>query len=340
MAELQDLKRDFDISVQKIVTRSDANISEHIKNIENDILQTISVIEKEIGDDFEERTVSEMEKIFERNKNSREDDAVRLLETMASSLAGFDSEEAWELRNKLFETMGNKASFVSSLRGLDSERAWEMRKRLKGYGVSLKDMCNSLAGVDSDKAWEIREKLAKGHFGVKHDHEVALSLTGCNSDRAWKMRKRLTDSNINTAFTCYSINGLDSPQAWKIREDILRNNPESTSVILSLIGIDSQKAWAIREKFLGGIESGHHLVMLSLGGCDSERAWSLRDEAIKNDLIKHGEEIPMSLAGLDSERAWNMRKELSLLSIGDINMVSSMNLGFSLPPRLLTKNNK
>lgn len=195
--------------------------------------------------------------------------------TIASCLAGYDSREAWELRNSILaeaESMTQqnsqilKSDLAVSLAGIDSERAWEWRFRLETEDVDLNALVRSVIGLDTEAAWEIRDK-AQRSLGGKDE------------------RYRNSPTLVRSIFI--SLIGVDSPRAWERREELWRNGAPAADYVLSLTGLNSERAENDREKFLtkSYFVSGQNLfgsVIKSTVGLEGERVDNLRLNFINN----------------------------------------------------------
>ena len=220
---------------------------------------------------------------------------------IVESLAGLDSEKAWEMRERISQ-VGYRDGIVSSLTGLDSERAWEMRERFskEGYGRLV---VQSLAGLDSEKAWEMRERFMQNGYTT----DVVQSLAGLDSERAWEMRERISQVGY-TGDAVQSLTGLDSYQAWEMRDKFFSQSGGRATIAQSLIGLDSERAWEMRERILQEGCTGD--VAQSLAGLNSERAWKMRERLLVDGSDVHL--MPSSIFG--NHHTIVMIKKLGLLN--------------------------
>lgn len=233
--------------------------------------------------------------------------------SVAKSLAGLDSDRAWEMRESLAKDKAALEGLPLSLGGLDSPRAWELRKKWlkenKGNDMMVFNVAMSLTGLDSEEAWKMREAL----FGSNETEEIiAQSLAGLDSDRAWEMRERLSTKPVLWSDLAIGLAGLDSERAWDMRERLFA--AAKPQVAQSLAGVDSERAWEMREEiFRGGRRGFKPGLAESLLGLDSDRAWEMREWLINEDAQKYAGEVLASVAGLDSDRAWEIRRRFSSL---------------------------
>ena len=218
-------------------------------------------------------------------------------ESIAESLVGFDSPDAWEFRRKLEKKGAPRDALMRGLAGTDSPESWDWRNRLLGQGAG--HAAESMIGLDTPQAWASREKLLSSPSAEKN---AAHCLIGLDSPKAWEMRERLMTSYPHDM--AESLAGLDSPKAWEMRERLMKIGADMGYVVGGLAGIDSHKAWEIREDQL---EAGHVSdVLKSLVGIDSDRAWEIREHLADNNSTF----VALSLAGLDSPKARTMRERL------------------------------
>lgn len=231
---------------------------------------------------------------------------------LIKALTGSDSEKAWKIREKLFNT---KTSW----------RFDEYAKRAAEETTTL-----TLIGLDSDRAWKIREKMLKdkdiSNFGggkistrSKSSEAVAGSIAGLDSDRAQEMRETLFNEMLNDIaqhpkyYLSVLLRGLESDRAYEMREKLLEKKDYSgyerkEDISRSLSGLDSDRAWDMREKML---EKGLD-VSPSLIGLDSDRAWNMRERLYE----KFPTTVAKSLSGLDSDQAWDMREKIYKILLG------------------------
>ncbi len=277
---------------------------------------------------FEEKSLKYMEKLLEQgaDKNNAaaslagldSDKAWQMREKLleqgankgaiAQGLAGLDSDRAWQMREKLLEQGADKGAIAQGLTGLDSDRAWQMREKLLEQGADKNFVAGSLTGLDSDKAWQMREKLLEQ--GADKG-AIAQGLAGLDSDKAWQMREKLIKQGVNNYHIAESLAGLDSDRAWQMREELIKQKVYDFFIAESLTGLDSDRAWQMREELIKQGVNNYHIAE-SLAGLDSDRAWAMRDKFLRQGAKQHlGEcSVPISLAGLDSDKAWQMREKL------------------------------
>lgn len=212
----------------------------------------------------------------------------------AANIAGFDDEEAWKIRDELFEQ--NPDGVVQGLAGITSERAWGTRESL--VEVCPHSVARSLVGLNDERSWQMRERISKLSTKEGSKNGLAESVAFVDDERAWKLRYDLETTCIVNVLE--SLNGLDSEKAWALREKYKDINPRE--VVASLIGLDNDKSNEWRKEFL---QAGHtDGVILSYMGSNSYEAWELRDQYLEQFTFA----VATSLAGLESERSWKMRE--------------------------------
>ena len=330
LEKLRALKTDFDEVAAKLFVSPDPVVSQNAIEVEQVILAVISDIEKIIGDEFEQKAIRAMEDELEGDKS--------LADTVIKGLVGFDSKEAWELRQKLVADYNVENYLVLlSIAGCESDRAWKLRNDILDHGLRTDeiDVLGSLAGLDSDRAWEMRESLAKKATGAS---PICVSIIGIDSDRAWKIRDDLLVRKILQNEMLGYLSGLDSERAWKMREEEMNDRaPDYLNITESLVGLDSERAWKMREVLIRKLVDNGAIIR-SLAGCESDRAWQYRDDSIGLPLANAN--IAKSLAGLDSERAWKMRSDLQKLGIHNMDLLFGINGDRYTSPRIICKNKK
>jgi len=211
----------------------------------------------------------------------------------AYHLRSLDSEEAWELRERLVEP--EPAAVASGVGPLSSDRAIELRWRLADRAP--REVARSLGDLWADEhpeAWRLRFKLAESN-----PNDVAVTLGTLDTPQAWEMRERLIEQA--TPEVLRTLKTLDSERAWKMRKKYGDKKYE-WGLLEGLIGLDNERAWKRRHK---GVKRSLPWVILSLAGCESEEAWAIRrqyfDPAPKL-VIK-------SLRFSEAKEAWTMRSE-------------------------------
>lgn len=135
---------------------------------------------------------------------------------IVASLAGIDSERAWDWRERLIAALppvepdlSQIVDLMSSLAGMASERAWELRQRY--LEIAPIPTLGSLSGVADERAWTLREQYVE-----RASKTVLRTFDGSSDPRAHELRRRHAPM-VKEALD--SMSGLDDPEAWKIRED-------------------------------------------------------------------------------------------------------------------------
>ena len=159
---------------------------------------------------------------------------------IVATVASLDTEEAWELREKLAKDKDGQAAALASLKRLDTPRAWEMRDKL---GKSRNDwgLLEGLIGLDGERAWELRRKHKR-----KALPWVLVSVTGMISEEAWALRDGLF--KIAPKLVLQTMPGLDHERAWAMRRDAGFNCKEA---LTSIKGLGCEEAWRLRESLAG-----------------------------------------------------------------------------------------
>ncbi len=215
-----------------------------------------------------------------------------------NSLDTADTDEAWELRERLSADHGDVV--VASVSTIPSARAWQMRETwLAGLGPRIAEylnarvLCKSIAMLDDDRAWELR-KVAREYAPVS----VIASLVGMTSDRSWKWRERYLERAPKAVFE--TITESDDARAWQMREKMVEICKE---VVNSIIGLDGSRAWRLREQYADLWPS---TVVKSLGPlAASERGRKLVERQLRRypeniSVLKHASAIALG-ANLNPE---------------------------------------
>ncbi len=193
--------------------------------------------------------------------------------TIGQMIAGDASEQAWTIREELF----NQKRFVElgeSLVGLDDSRTHQLRtaiieessRFLDAYRAdrSNSDLYSraarltdaamiSLAGIDSPGAWDIRND---SHLAVYSGPDAKLlSIMGLDSPEAWDFRSR-HQAKSSPYIEAVTLAGLGSDDAWSARYSILaRTDLDLTSraafTALSLAYLDAPQAHELRNVLMG-----------------------------------------------------------------------------------------
>lgn len=236
----------------------------------------------------------------------------------AYHLRSMDSEDAWQLREKLIEHVPAVTAY--GLGPLLSQRAFEMRQRLidivpgrVARSLSTEwaeaddavldmrrklaktvpvDVALSLGSYDTDSAWELREMLVEDAPMV-----VLASLKGIDSDRAWQLRDKWKKKK-NIPGLLKGVARLDNERAWKIRDKYKKT--ALPWFILSLQEVETDKAWNIRDAYL---ENATKLVVRSMAGSTAPQAWKMRHKA-----APWAKEALTTIKGIDSDEAWTLRR--------------------------------
>ena len=154
-------------------------------------------------------------------------------------------------RKVLDDTGGYGYEIIDSLAGLDSDRAWDMREEvLKHFNVDDYEIIDSLAGLDSDRAWTMREECFKdAAAGDYVAGFIAKGLAGLDSDRAWKMRdEAIRYAGANKSSIAQGLAGLDSARAWKMRDELIQSGVDKDYIALGLAGNYITFVWQLRKK--------------------------------------------------------------------------------------------
>lgn len=220
------------------------------------------------------------------------------------SLAGNDSEEAWQYRDSLIEVIDTEIR-NNSIPG-DHEHLAEFDSTLDRHIYSL---YSSLAGLESNRSWKIRDR----YIGLPiADPGIAASLVGLDSEAAWDTRTLITDDGHR----CFSLAGLDNRRAWDIRNKVAKGYRERQEelpwdIAIGLAGCDSEEAWKMREEFMAAEQTtvvSYGYILQSVAGLNSERSWEFRNKYLDDWYVTEG--FNQSLAGLDTPKAWEMRERI------------------------------
>ena len=158
---------------------------------------------------------------------------------VAQTLNRLDTDEAWQLRERLWDDKDNRGAVLSSLRYIDTERAWELRRKAKKGRLSW-GLLQGLAGIDTDEAWALRERWRRDYLPW-----VILSLQGIDTERAWAIRR--DNETRATKLVSKSTMGLESDEAWDMRDRQALWDKEAVS---SIKGSDHPRAWQLRERLI------------------------------------------------------------------------------------------
>ena len=239
----------------------------------------------------------------------------------AACIAGFDDEEAWQIRDELIEE--NPDGVVQGLAGITTEKTWDMRESL--IEACPHSVARSLVGLDDKRAWEIREKLSKFIDNEGVANGLAESVAFLDSDKAWELRYKLENVCLHNVLE--GLVGVDSDKAWDFREKHKQTDPNL--VAFSLFGIKSERSNEWRNEF---VEKGYTKgVIGSYTNDDSPEAWELRDKFLE----KYPFAVATSLAGIDNERAWNMRNKVEEMAMKTNDEHIYKGLAQSLSPYML-----
>lgn len=242
-------------------------------------------------------------------------------------LAGFDSNDAWMLRNDIINICAKsdvsvRECLARSIAGVYSEGSEKFRERLVEES-DLDLLADSLIGIDTPRAWEMRKIIKDKTATSSWERYYATSLIGLDTQNAWNCRKDILDPYD----LLWSITGLNSKEAWEVRERIRKDNRDSVSwlrsIVSSLLGIDSERANELRSLLVSvntpqsaDWDDNLQALSMSFTGVDSEAAWKWRKETLALDGTIY---VGDSLAGLSSLQAESMREEL--LRANDISPV-------------------
>jgi hypothetical protein len=270
--------------------------------------------------------------------------------TIASCLSFCDGPESWELRQEidaLAEREGRekrlaiKNDLVSGLAGLDSSQAWQWRDKAEQEEVDLNALLLSLRGLDSADAWDLRARI-KAELSGKNDKyrnsptlvkNLFLSLIGLDSEEAWRWREDLLGSGGSFQDYVLSLSGVESVQAQNKKEKILNELPLYSgrnlfnSLALSSIGQNNFVSERIRREFIKG-HGDRNVLLDSLALDDSDSANKIRQKqqegfnsslmaAENKELALH---LGLSIAGLETPQAQKIRRDL--LNRGHLDAVA------------------
>ncbi len=283
---------------------------------------------------FEDKSLDYLEKILSRHGNNGSDDYF-----VASNLAVFDSKRAHELRADLLRQKGPfMDSVLAGLAGIDSEEAWRMRDEVFNNWDHESGLVISLSGLDSDRAWQMRAQLLERMENDDYQHKefrihilknrLVKGLAGLNSERAWKMRDDFFAGKYKVEYESQfvSLRGLDNERAWEMRDKLEGNvDIDKGKIFESLAGLDSIMAWRLRDGYMtshsfiddmGFVKMDEvDVIVESLAGLDNNRAWQMRDEIVrKTQKLDRSNQVKRRIleycTGLNSARAWELRDEI------------------------------
>jgi len=172
-------------------------------------------------------------------------------ESAARSLAGDDSETAWELREEIKKHLGEPGvanGLAESLACMDTPRSWELRKELLQDEKVVSSILEGLAGVDSEEAWKLREQYVD-----EYPVFVAESLCTLYSERAMTMRNTIV--NIDEPAVLGSYVGSNEEIAWDLRKRNFKINPFLVGT--SLAGLVNDHADMMRRALLLKLEGDY-----------------------------------------------------------------------------------
>ena len=212
----------------------------------------------------------------------------------AYHLRSLNSEEAWDLRAQLVDTVPD--AIVYGLLPLSCERALEMRRRLidKVPGRVARSL-GAVWGDADEEAWEMRRSLAR-----KVPIDVACSFGSLDTEPAWELREMLvSEAGILVLST---LKGMDFERAWAFREKWgkKKNIP---GLLKGLARLDTERAWALRNKHK---KNALPWFILSLSGLETDESWKLRSTYLENATKLVIRSIP-SFSDLDT--AWDLRRK-------------------------------
>jgi hypothetical protein len=283
---------------------------EQLKEYDADSLQCIRTLFKEgmsirqaarglVGNDspeahdFRREIMEKAEQLIRMGDSGvHNEDGNELMDSIAYGLAGCSSDDANEMRQKLFET-GHQHSVMYGLTGVEGEKADALRMAIYKDGTGTSGMADTLIGVDSEVSWKLREEFIKGKH-LSGPNPVLVSLAGNSSERGQKMRERL-EKNAPGLTIMESLAGDRTPESYKKRERLMAaedkpgnySEARAMDLMVSIAGDDSPEANKLREKYWNG-GKGMHEVAKSLVGINSGRAWEMRKAMIgagRKDLV-------------------------------------------------------
>ena len=217
--------------------------SVELKSRMSAIMETIENLMLETRYFTEEKAMTEIDRLVEKK-----DDGTRGVDSIfvSNSLAFFDSEEAWDLREKLLAEKKSDSigTFYAGLVGLDSPEARAFRKKIQvenngEWNAEPYEVAMGISGLDTEEAWLLRKKLweikdEKNSSGTYKErinlNYIAQSLVGLNTDRAWLMREKLFEEEKNVGKGAFmsivyglkaSLAGLNTKRAMAMRQKLI-----------------------------------------------------------------------------------------------------------------------
>jgi dTMP kinase len=194
----------------------------------------------------------------------------RVARTLGSLVAQAHPRAA-ALRAQLASTV--PLDVLAALDGVDSDEAWQLRDRL---GAGETAVVESLGRLGTPRAWQLRERWLEQIGGVpalatyEHARALSKSLTGLDDERAWQLRKEARAAAPIAALA--SVKGVLSERAWKWRERYLDRAPKT--VFETLMRVDDARAWAMRKQKAPLVKE----AIDSMNEIDGPEAWALRTE--------------------------------------------------------------
>lgn len=180
------------------------------------------------------------------------------LDVKLRSIIGCESIAAWDIREQALARVVNEGSsrprekwqaLLDSMAGDDSDRAWEVRDRLATLGLPdyHVEILRSLVGIDSPKAWEHRKFTAPLLARYPSVARLRLrSVAGIDTKQAWDVRNEdasidQNDTEMNFALS-RSLVGLEGENVDPFKFHQLFDESEPASLA------GSTSAWAEAER--------------------------------------------------------------------------------------------
>ncbi|MCG8423020.1 MAG: dTMP kinase [Proteobacteria bacterium] len=224
---------------------------------------------------------------------------------VARSLQGpaLDGERAAAMREEMAESQ--PGAILATLAGNDSESAWQLRERFAQLNqqyddvVGLGQVVASLERIDSERAWALRDRYAeqlvrRGDGDVRLVEFLVKSLCGLDTPQAWAIRERFLQ--LVPIPVLRSIVELDTERAWQLRERHIHRAPKI--ILRTIDGSSHPRAHALRAAQLRWVKE----ALDSLGGLDDTESWSLRAQGREiwpSTTVKSLGPLGLSGRGLD-----------------------------------------
>lgn len=159
-------------------------------------------------------------------------------------LNGLTDARAWSARERYFTQPALQGLVVGTLSGLDSEQSWDLRERLLGerrgqlgqdYELS-RVVTKSVTGLADGRAWSLRREARRAApVGALSS---LLGVTDAESFR-WRSESLRQAPKVVMA----SLRGIFDDAAWNMRRAVAHDCKEALD---GLQGVDSEPAWSLR----------------------------------------------------------------------------------------------